>query len=85
MAKIGSISKGRKKRLNDISFFISKNEWKIDYYDIADMFKISPAQSRIDLTHLIRSKRVSISKLYAFEDGKNFMDQPIVRYHKRKE
>lgn len=83
MTRSGAISKGRKKRLNDISFFVSKNEEKVDYYDIADTFKISPAQARIDLTYLLRKKTIPMSKLYAFEDGKNWMDQIVVRYNKK--
>lgn len=83
MTRAGSISRGRKKRLKDISIFVNNNEGKMDYYDIADTFGVSPAQSRIDLTYLLRNKEIPVSKLYAFEDGKNFINQSIIRYHKK--
>jgi len=84
MVAKGKLMKGRAKRLDEMSLFVNHQSDTIDYSDVADVFKISPYQARLDLTYLVRKKKVPLQKVYGYKDGENFMGEIIFRHNKKR-
>ena len=61
------LARKRVNRLKEIGGFLSITADKVDYLDIADMYKISPAQARKDILHIIAAKPKLKNKVYYFE------------------
>lgn len=83
MVQKGKLMKGRKKRLDEVSLFINKSNDKVDYFEVSDVFKVSPYQARIDLTYLVRKKKIPMEKIYGYEEGTNFLGEVIFRHEKK--
>jgi len=83
MVQKGKLMKGRQKRLDEMSLFVNRANERVDYYDMSDMFKISPFQARIDLTYLVRKKKIPVEKIYGYEEGTNFLGETIFRHEKK--
>jgi len=68
--KRNSLAPKRARRLKKIENYLISSPDKADYFDISEIFGISPSQARNDLSHLILKKPSLLDKIFRVQEEK---------------